>query len=78
MDPVIPAFRLCADVRLQACSSFHMVQIKYLIIVSRSPSSKQTGRIVKSQLQKEQDCKVPASHPAGRLEGISQITGDLS
>lgn len=46
--------------RLQACSRFHMVQIKYLIIVSRSPSSKQTRRIVKSQLQEEQDCKVPA------------------
>lgn len=46
--------------RLLACSRFRMVQIKYLIIVSRSPSSKQTRRIVKSQLQEEQDCKVPA------------------
>lgn len=36
-----------------------MVQIKYLIIVSRSPSSKQTRRIENCQLQKEQDCKVP-------------------
>lgn len=45
---------------LQACSSFHMVQIKYLIIVLRSPSSKQTRRIENSRLQKEQDCKVPA------------------